>query len=127
MMEIGPKTSVFVDLLLFCLKEVTENSVSCLKALTENLKVQTALMGIEYQEILAKQEQEQKTQERQEQGQGMMRAPYGYCPECGAKGVQRHRSSATDMCVNGHRYPSNTAVLRFDKENTEERSDVNNN
>jgi hypothetical protein len=38
-------------------------------------------------------------------------AVYGYCPECGAKGVMRERRpNGTDKCANGHTYPSNTAA-----------------
>lgn len=94
--------------------------VNCLDAFTENLKVQTALMGMEYEEIVAKQKQEQRNQEKREQGQGMMRAPFGYCPKCDVMGRSRNKVVGTDTCWNGHVYPSNTAVLRFDKENTKE-------
>ena len=35
-------------------------------------------------------------------------AAYGYCPECGAKGVMRERRpNGNDTCENGHVYPSN--------------------
>jgi hypothetical protein len=38
-------------------------------------------------------------------------AVYGYCPECGAKGVMRERRpNGNDKCANGHTYPSNTAA-----------------
>jgi hypothetical protein len=38
-------------------------------------------------------------------------AVYGYCPECGAKGVMRERRpNGNDKCANGHTYPSNTAT-----------------
>ena len=34
-------------------------------------------------------------------------AVYGYCPECGAKGVMRERRpNGNDKCANGHTYPS---------------------
>jgi hypothetical protein len=34
-------------------------------------------------------------------------AVYGYCPECGAKGVMRERRpDGNDKCANGHTYPS---------------------
>jgi hypothetical protein len=34
-------------------------------------------------------------------------AVYGYCPECGAKGVQRERRpNGNDKCANGHTYQS---------------------
>ena len=37
-------------------------------------------------------------------------AVYGYCPECGAKGVMRERRpNGNDKCANGHTYPSNTS------------------
>ncbi len=84
-----------------------------LEAATKETEARTALMGMEYQEIVAKQEEEQK---RQEQDQGMMRAPYGYCPKCGAKGSQRFRSTGTDVCENGHIYLSKTAVLQGGEE-----------
>jgi len=38
-------------------------------------------------------------------------AVYGYCPECGAKGVQRERRpNGNDKCANGHTYPSSKAA-----------------
>ena len=38
-------------------------------------------------------------------------AVYGYCPECGAKGVMRERRpNGNDKCANGHTYPSNTST-----------------
>jgi len=34
-------------------------------------------------------------------------AVYGYCPQCGAKGVMRERRpNGNDKCANGHTYPS---------------------
>ena len=39
-------------------------------------------------------------------------AVYGYCPECGAKGVMRERRpNGNDKCANGHTYPSSTSTL----------------
>lgn len=36
---------------------------------------------------------------------------YGYCPECGAKGIQRERRPyGFDRCINGHIYPSGIAI-----------------
>lgn len=36
---------------------------------------------------------------------------YGYCPECGAAGVERERRpNGNDKCENGHVYPSASAV-----------------
>lgn len=38
-------------------------------------------------------------------------AVYGYCPKCGAKGVQRERRpDGNDKCVNGHTYLSSKAT-----------------
>lgn len=38
------------------------------------------------------------------------REPYGYCPSCGAIGVERERRpSGNDRCFNGHVYPSAAA------------------
>ena len=38
-------------------------------------------------------------------------AVYGYCPECGAKGVMRERRpNGDDKCANGHTYPSSTST-----------------
>lgn len=40
-------------------------------------------------------------------------AVYGYCPECGAKGVQRERRpDGNDKCINGHIYPSSKALTQ---------------
>lgn len=39
------------------------------------------------------------------------REKYGFCPQCGAKGVNRERRpNCNDRCVNGHEYPSADAV-----------------
>ena len=39
-------------------------------------------------------------------------AVYGYCPECGEKGVQRERRpNGNDKCVNGHTYSSSKSTL----------------
>jgi hypothetical protein len=36
---------------------------------------------------------------------------YGYCPKCGAKGVERERrTDGNDKCENGHVYPSKDAL-----------------
>jgi hypothetical protein len=38
-------------------------------------------------------------------------AVYGYCPECGAKGVMRERRpDGNDKCANGHTYQSCKAI-----------------
>jgi len=38
-------------------------------------------------------------------------AVYGYCPECGAKGVMRERRpDGNDKCAKGHTYPSSKAT-----------------
>jgi hypothetical protein len=38
-------------------------------------------------------------------------AVYGYCPECGAKGVMRERRpNGNDKCANGHTYPSSAST-----------------
>jgi len=38
-------------------------------------------------------------------------AVYGYCPECGAKGVMRERRpNGNDKCANGHTYPSSKST-----------------
>lgn len=38
-------------------------------------------------------------------------APYGYCPTCGALGRARERRpNGDDLCDNGHKYPSASAV-----------------
>ena len=37
--------------------------------------------------------------------------PYGKCPKCDSKGVNRERRlNGNDRCVNGHAYPSKSAV-----------------
>lgn len=38
-------------------------------------------------------------------------APYGYCPQCGAPGVQRD-TTGDDICENAHVYPSKDAVAK---------------
>lgn len=38
-------------------------------------------------------------------------AVYGYCPECGEKGVMRERRlNGNDKCANGHTYPSSKST-----------------
>ena len=53
-------------------------------------------------------------QEVQRLGQEIEQEPvavYGYCPECGAKGVMRERRpNGNDKCANGHTYPSSTST-----------------
>ena len=93
---------------------LVEAMVNYLLVSTKEIEVRTALMGIEYQEIVAKQEQEQKTGEKQGQGQGMMQAPFGYCPKCGEAGTSRSRGGM-DICKGGHSYSSKQAVLRRGK------------
>lgn len=40
-------------------------------------------------------------------------APYGYCPLCGAVGVERERRpNGNDKCANGHVYASDRAEPR---------------
>lgn len=48
---------------------------------------------------------------------GAVLCPYGYCPICGAKGIQRERRpDGNDKCANGHTYPSREArQLEFHK------------
>ena len=92
-----------------------------LEALTRDEEVHTALMIIDLDEAFAKQEQAKREAERQEQGQGMMRNPYGFCPKCGKPGVSRVRATNTDRCANDHYYQSNLAVLKF---NNGEEEDV---
>ena len=39
-------------------------------------------------------------------------APYGFCPNCRAKGFSRERRpDGNDKCVNGHVYPSKEAII----------------
>ena len=106
------------------LQELAPRVYAYLDAATEELKIRTLLMAMEQQEATEKLGQAGREQEKQEEG--MMRAPFGYCPRCASKGVSRSKRYGTDTCSNGHRYPSNTAVLRFDKEPKEE-SHVNDN
>ena len=48
-------------------------------------------------------------------------AVYGYCPECGEKGVMRERRpDGNDKCANGHTYPSCKAT--HPPQRTEERN-----
>ncbi len=53
---------------------------------------------------------EHAMQETQRLGQEIEQEPvavYGYCPQCGAKGVMRERRpNGNDKCANGHTYPS---------------------
>ena len=61
-------------------------------------EMKIAPFTIKYEEALAQPEQEPV-------------AVYGYCPECGAKGVMRERRpNGNDKCANGHTYPSSTST-----------------
>ena len=41
----------------------------------------------------------------------LTKAPYGYCPFCGAPGIGRERRmDGDDTCKNGHKYPSCNAL-----------------
>jgi len=57
---------------------------------------------------------EHAMQEVQRLGQEIEQEPvavYGYCPQCGAKGVMRERRpNGNDKCANGHTYPSSTST-----------------
>jgi len=57
---------------------------------------------------------EHAMRETQRLGQEIEQEPvavYGYCPECGAKGVMRERRpNGNDKCANGHTYPSSTST-----------------
>jgi predicted RNA-binding Zn-ribbon protein involved in translation (DUF1610 family) len=65
---------------------------------------------------------ERAMQEVQRLGQEIEQEPlavYGYCPQCGAKGVMRERRpNGNDKCANGHTYPSSTSTPPQRKENT---------
>ncbi len=38
---------------------------------------------------------------------------YGFCPQCGAEGVQRERRpNGDDKCAKGHKYPSKSAIYK---------------
>ena len=51
-------------------------------------------------------------------------AVYGYCPQCGAKGVMRERRpNGNDKCANGHTYPSSTSTPPQRKPLTDEEID----
>ncbi len=61
-------------------------------------------------ENLRKAIQEEALRNVQRIGQEIEQEPeavYGYCPECGGKGVMRERRpNGNDKCTNGHTYPS---------------------
>lgn len=47
---------------------------------------------------------------------------YGYCPDCGAKGLQRERRpDGFDRCVNGHIYPSSKATPPKEQQSCDKR------
>jgi hypothetical protein len=50
---------------------------------------------------------------------------YGYCPICGAPGEQRERRiGGDDICANGHKYPSHTALTNPPEENEDGKPDI---
>jgi Zn finger protein HypA/HybF involved in hydrogenase expression len=70
-----------------------------LEALEKNTKHLPADFDYHFEAITAIKEALAQTQEPV--------AVYGYCPECGAKGVMRERRpNGNDKCANGHTYPS---------------------
>ena len=64
--------------------------------------------------VLKKALAEHAMRETQRLGQEIEQEPvavYGYCPQCGAKGVMRERRpNGNDKCANGHTYPSSTST-----------------
>ena len=64
--------------------------------------------------VLEKVLAEHAMREVQRLGQEIEQEPvavYGYCPQCGAKGVMRERRpNGNDKCANGHTYPSSTST-----------------
>ena len=74
-----------------------------LEALEKNTKHLPADFDYHFEAITAIKEALAQTQEPV--------AVYGYCPECGAKGVMRERRpNGHDKCANGHTYPSSTST-----------------
>ena len=74
-----------------------------LEALEKNTKHLPADFDYHFEAITAIKEALAQTQEPV--------AVYGYCPECGAKGVMRERRpNGNDKCANGHTYPSSTST-----------------
>lgn len=62
-------------------------------------------------------EKEDEDEDEEEEGK---KAPYGYCPECGAKGISREkRPDGNDKCEAGHTYPSSKSKKTCSANNIE--------
>lgn len=91
---------------------MTPKQIEALKLALEALKTSMYPQQKQLQAITAIKETlaEHAMQEVQRLGQEIEQEPvavYGYCPQCGAKGVMRERRpNGNDKCANGHTYPS---------------------
>lgn len=54
--------------------------------------------------------EDEETKRKESEPKGTMKAPFGYCPDCGEVGVSRDLHNQQDGCKNGHLYPSGNAV-----------------
>ena len=85
------------------------------KAMQESIKDGEMFTRYHFAKLVAEKAlAEHAMQEVQRLGQEIEQEPvavYGYCPQCGAKGVMRERrSNGNDKCANGHTYPSSTST-----------------
>jgi hypothetical protein len=52
-----------------------------------------------------------------DRSKGVAESDYGRCPECGSAGAMRERRiNGNDICINGHAYPSATAINTKDED-----------
>ena len=85
------------------------------KAMQESIKDGEMFTRYHFAKLVAEKAlAEHAMQEVQRLGQEIEQEPvavYGYCPQCGAKGVMRERRpNGNDKCANGHTYPSSTST-----------------
>ena len=85
--------------------------VRCLDAKEKEIAARILLHSIEAQAMLAS-IPPQVVDPSKKPNRGMMRAPFGYCPECGAEGIGRSKETGNDKCASGHYYQSHLAVMR---------------
>ena len=95
------------------------------KAMKQSIEDGEIFTRYHFAKLVAERALADSMREVQRLGQEIEQEPvavYGYCPECGAKGVQRERRpNGNDKCANGHTYPSSKAAQpaqRIEEKNT---------
>jgi hypothetical protein len=100
--------------------------IALLEAATEALLAISQRNRLEAQLLMTQLEAEDPSPQEPPPDVGMMRAPFGYCPTCGAIGVNRERdASETTFCAEGHKYPGRLATIKPLTEESDDESGSN--